>query len=456
MKLNIKTIVAVVVAISTSASVLAQHTRSAYFTDGYLYRYQMNPAIENERNFIAMPALGNLNVGMNGTLALDDIIYNVNGQTTTFLNPAVDTREFLDAIGDNCKLGTDIKVGILAAGFKGFKGYNTIALNLRGNVQTHLPSSLLALMKEGVENKVYDISDFRAHADAYVELALGHSHKINEQWRVGGAVKFLVGAGNIDADFEQAHLALGEDSWDVAVEGQLQSSIKGLAYEREVNDRTGHEYVSGFDIDGAGINGFGVALDLGAQFKLNQDWNFSASVLDLGFINWSNNMLASTNGVQTFSTDKYSFNVDDEALNSFDNEWDKMRDDLSMLYELNDMGDQGSRSKMLAATINLAAEYSLPVYRNLTFGLLNTTRLQGDYTWTEFRLSANVNPIKAISAGANIAMGTYGCAFGWIVNVNVPGFNLFVGMDHTATKLAKQGVPLTSNASVNVGMNFPF
>lgn len=456
MKLNIKTIVAVVVAISTSASVLAQHTRSAYFTDGYLYRYQMNPAIENERNFIAMPALGNLNVGMNGTLALDDIIYNVNGQTTTFLNPAVDTREFLDAIGDNCKLGTDIKVGILAAGFKGFKGYNTIALNLRGNVQTHLPSSLLALMKEGVENKVYDISDFRAHADAYVELALGHSHKINEQWRVGGAVKFLVGAGNIDADFEQAHLALGEDSWDVAVEGQLQSSIKGLAYEREVNDRTGHEYVSGFDIDGAGINGFGVALDLGAQFKLNQDWKFSASVLDLGFINWSNNMLASTNGVQTFSTDKYSFNVDDEALNSFDNEWDKMRDDLSMLYELNDMGDQGSRSKMLAATINLAAEYSLPVYRNLTFGLLNTTRLQGDYTWTEFRLSANVNPIKAISAGANIAMGTYGCAFGWIVNVNVPGFNLFVGMDHTATKLAKQGVPLTSNASVNVGMNFPF
>lgn len=444
------------VAASASISGLSQNTRSAYFTDGYLYRYQMNPAIENERNFIAMPALGNLNVGVNGTLSLDDVLYNVNGKTTTFLNPAVDTREFLDAIGDKSRLGTDIKMGILAAGFKGFKGYNTVAVNLRGNVQTQLPKSLFALMKEGVENKVYDISDFRAHADAYVELALGHSHKINEQWRVGGTVKFLVGAGNVDADFEQAHLALGEDSWNVVVDGQLQSSIKGLTYERKVNDRTGHEYVSGFDVDGAGINGFGVALDLGAQFKLNQDWNFSASVLDLGFINWSNNVLASTNGVQEFSTDKYSFNVDDEALNSFDNEWDKMRDDLSALYELNDMGDQGSRSKMLAATINLAAEYNLPVYRNLSFGLLNTTRLQGDYTWTEFRLSANVNPVKAFSAGANVAMGTYGCAFGWIMNVNVPGFNFFVGMDHTFAKLAKQGVPLSSNASVNLGINFPF
>ncbi len=456
MKLNIKAITVVAVAVASCLSVVAQNTRSAYFTDGYLYRYQMNPAIENERNFIAMPALGNMNVGMNGTLSLDDVIYNVNGQTTTFLNPAVDTGEFLDAIGDNSRLGADIKMGVLAAGFKGFKGYNTISVNLRGNVQTHLPTSLLALMKEGIENKVYDISDFRAHADAYVEFALGHSHKINEQWRVGGAVKFLVGVGNVDADFNQAHLSLGEDSWDVVVEGQLQSSIKGLTYKREINDRTGHEYVSGFDVDGVDVNGFGVALDLGAQFKLNKDWNFSASVLDFGFINWSNNVLASTNGVQKFSTDKYSFNVDDEAMNSFDNEWDKMRDDLSVLYELNDMGDQGSRSKMLAATINLAAEYTLPVYRNLSFGLLNTTRLQGDYTWTEFRLSANVNPVKAFSAGANVAMGTYGCAFGWIMNVNVPGFNFFMGMDHTMFKLAKQGVPLSSNASVNIGMNFPF
>lgn len=120
------------------------------------------------------------------------------------------------------------------------------------------------------------------------------------------------------------------------------------------------------------------------------------------------------------------------------------------------MGDQGARTKMLAATINLAAQYNLPVYRNLAFGLLNTTRLQGEYSWTEFRLSANVSPAKAFSARANVAVGTYGCAFGWIVNLNAPGVNIFVGMDHTLTKLAKQGVPLSSNASANLGINIAF
>lgn len=33
---------------------------------------------------------------------------------------------------------------------------------------------------------------------------------------------------------------------------------------------------------------------------------------------------------------------------------------------------------------------------------------------------------------------------------------MFLGMDHTLGKLAKQGLPLSSNAAVNLGINFPF
>lgn len=454
MKLKKLIISAVLLAIGVVA--VAQNTRSAYFTDGYLYRYQQNPAFENERNFIAIPALGNVNAGVNGNLRLDDILYNIDGQTTTFLNPQVDAKEFLDAVGDKSRFGSDLKIGLLAVGFKAFKGYNTISINARANAQTHIPTTFFSLLKEGIENKVYDISDLRAHADAYLEIALGHSHKINEKWRMGATMKFLLGGANIDADLNKAHLALGENTWDIVVDGQMQSSVKGLEYTHGHNSTTGHEYVDGMDVDGAGLNGFGMAFDLGAEFKLNKDWTFSASILDLGFINWNNNLLASTNGVKEFQTDKYTFNVDDEMENNFDDEFDKIQDDLSALYELEDMGDQGSRSKMLAATINIGAEYNLPVYRNLSFGLLNTTRLQGDYTWTEFRLSANVNPVKAFSAGANVVTGTFGWGFGWIMNLNVPGFNFFVGMDHMMTKLAKQGVPMSANANLNLGINIPF
>lgn len=319
-----------------------------------------------------------------------------------------------------------------------------------------LPREVFSLLKEGVANQSYDIRDIGAHADAFAEIAFGHSRDINKQWRVGGTLKFLLGGANMDAKFNQARLDLGVDNWSVVADAELQSSVKGLTYKTDVNDDTHHRYVSGIDVDGTGLNGFGMALDLGAVYTLNQDWQFSASVLDFGFIHWNNNIVASTNGERQFYTDRYTFNADNDADNSFDNEWKKLRNDFSAIYELDDMGDRGGRTTMLSATLNFAGQYTLPVYRNLTFGLMNTTKIQGAYSWTDFRLSANVAPVKIFSATANMAVGSYGCGFGWLANLHVTGFNLFLGMDHTLGKLTKDGVPLSSNASVNFGMNVLF
>ena len=438
-----------------SFGAVAQNTNSAYFTEGYTHRYQLNPAFDNEKNFISIPGVGNINVATHGTIGLDNIFYNVDGKTTTFMNPAVDAS-FLNDINDVSRLAGDVNINLLSAGFKAFNGYNTVSINVRGNLNTHLPKTIFSFMKEGVENKTYDISDFDAHADVYGEIALGHSHKLGDKWRVGGAVKFLLGGANIDAKFNKAELTLGEDEWSAITNAEVQASVKGLTYEHDINKETGHEYVSGMDVDGTGLNGFGMAFDLGAEFKPNQDWAFSAALLDLGFINWNNNMVASTGGDKSFTTSTYSFNVDEDAPNNFSDEFDMMMNDLSALYELEDEGDAGSRTTTLGATLNLGAEFTLPVYRNLKFGLLNSTRIQGDYSWTEFRLSANINPVKPFSGGANFAVGTYGCSFGWLMNVNVTGFNMFVGMDHFMGKLTKQGLPLSSNASVNMGINIPF
>ena len=156
------------------------------------------------------------------------------------------------------------------------------------------------------------------------------------------------------------------------------------AYKTEINDRTGHEYISGVSLDGPkGIGGIGLAFDLGAVYKLNQDWTFSAAFTDIGFISWSNNMEASTNGVHTFNTDDYIFDPDD-----FGSTWDVMGDRLSALYELEDNGDTGRRNRALSATMNAGAEYVFPLYRPLSFGVLNTTRIAGRFSWTDFRLSA--------------------------------------------------------------------
>lgn len=450
-----KILVAVAMAVF-SVSAFAQFTNSGYFTDGYLYRHEINPAFGNRQNYISFPVLGNFNLGIRGNLDLKDYIYNINGKTTTFLNPEVSASEFLNNIDDKNKFNFDTKIEVLSAGFKAFGGYNTIGINVRSNIHTMLPKSLFQLAKEGVSNKEYDISKFDVHADAYAELALGHSHVINEKLTVGANLKALLGLANVDAKFNKAKINLGNDEWTAVTNAEINASIKGLSYQTEISENTGKPYVDDFDVDGFGLNGFGMGLDLGAEYKLNDSWKFSAALLDVGFISWNNNMLATTNGDKSFTTDDYKFSFDDDESNNFEDELERLGDGLVGLYELDDAGDQGGCTTTIGTTLNLAAEYTLPAYDKLSFGLLNSTRFQGEYTWTEFRLSANVAPVKIFSAGINVAAGSYGCAFGWMLNFHPNGFNLFLGMDQTLGKVTKEFVPLSSKASVNLGINIPF
>lgn len=458
----IKTIIASAAFMLSATTTQAQNTESGYFIDGYLSRHDMNPAIANDQNYISMPVLGNIDFSLNGNVGLQDFLYNVNGKTTLFTNPNVSTAEFLGNINDKNKIGTDIKMKLLGVGFKGLGGYNSIGINLRANLNTNIPGTLFRLAKEGLQNQSYDIRDFNIQSTEYVELALGHSHKLSEKLRIGATLKVLLGGANLDARFDKAEITFNGNDWTAVTNATVESSVKGLKYKTETTQRGAegekkpHTYVNDVDVKGAGLNGFGLAVDLGAEYKINNDWKLSAAVLDLGFISWSNNMVASTNGDRKFSLNKYTFNADKDAPNSFEKEMDRLTADLASLYELQDNGDKGGHSTGLAATANVGIEYTLPSYRKLSFGLLNTTRLNGNYTWTDVRLSANWAPAKVISMGANVAVGTYGTSFGWLLNVHPNGFNLFLGMDRTFGKLAKQGVPLSSNGSVNLGISFPF
>lgn len=434
----------------------AQNTEAGFFLDDYTYRYQMNPAYGNSHGFVAMPALGNLNIGVSSNVGVDNFLYNVNGKTTTFLNPNVSVAEALDGIKDVNRIGYDIKLNIISVGFKAFGGYNTVGLNVRSSMGIKLPGSLFSMLKEGVTNKTYEIANLKGYANGWGELQFGHSRNITPEIRVGANFKFLIGGANANIDMRRADLVLGTDAWHIETDADINLNLKGAKYKTDINDRTKHRYVNGLDVDGAGVGGFGIAFDLGGVYKPKflPDWEFSAAILDLGFISWSNNMLASTNGLKTFSTDKYTFNVDDNATNSFDNEIDKIKDDVSALYELDDMGDQGSQTRPLGATMNIGALYTFPYYRKLKFGLLNTTRIQGKFSWTDFRLSANVMPCKIFDAAINMSAGTFGVGFGWLLNLHCPGFNFFLGMDRTPFKLAKPGVPMGLNAQFNMGINF--
>ena len=450
-----------------SLHAMAQQLNSAYFTNDYKFRHTMNPAFGNEQNYVSMPGFGNVNVSTMGNFGYEDVIFDnpmfpstSKDRLTTFMNPYISTADALKGFnsGDNKILG-DVSITVLSAGFKGFGGYNTIELNARTSFGMSLPYELFEFAKN-TGNRTYNIGNISANGQAFAELAFGHSRQINEKLRVGAKVKLLFGAGRGDVNIDNVKADLAaDDKWTVSGHAKSEVSVKGFTYKTEEKEykeegRGTYQYVNDVDVDGAGLGGFGLAFDLGGVYKINNDFTVSAALLDLGFIKWSNNMVAVNGGEEFVFNGFHDVAVnEDRGGSTLGMQGDKYADQLADFANLQDKGDEGGRTTGIGATLNLGCEYTLPVYRKITFGVLSSTRFRGDYSWTEARVSANWTPLKWIDGGVNMAFGSYRNSFGWVLNFHPKGYNFYVGMDHTLGKVSKEFIPLNSNAAVSVGMS---
>ena len=464
MKLNNKYILSAVVLL-ISASTMAQEFNSGYFTSDIKNRHDLNPAFGNEQNYFSMPGMGNINIGMTGNFGLEDVLFDnplypsrSSKKKTTFMNPNISAADALSGFNSENKINGGYRISLISFGFNSFGGYSTFELNVRGDVEANLPYELFEFAKN-TGNKTYNIGDINVQTKNFAEIAFGHSHQINDKLRVGAKAKILLGIARGSFDFKNVKADLADgDQWTISGDAQASVSMSGIKYKSESKDYKGktgsYEHVTGVDVDKAGIDGMGLALDLGAEYKITEDIKVSAALLDLGFISWKNDVQA-TNNSKSFSFKGFhDTSVTSDGNNTIDNQSDDYSDQISDFVNLQDKGDKGSKTTGIGATMNIGCEYVLPVYRPLSLGLLCSSRFNGDYSWTEGRLSANIAPLKWINGGVNLAIGTYGTSFGWIVNIHPSTVNLFVGMDHVVAKSSKELIPLNSNASVSMGLSF--
>lgn len=453
---KIKSLLILLLLFVWSVTSSAQTLGTGYFSENYLYRHNINPASANEKNYVAIPFL-NVNEGLRSNISLTDVLYRVNGKTVTLFHPNVNEQKVKNHISDNVRMVQDVQMQMLGGGFKAFGGYNTFAANLRALGGEKVPAAVVKDIKSGVENKQYDLSDLDANIYGYAELAFGHSHQINEHLRLGAKLKFLLGIVNFDLNVNKATVNLGKDNYTALLDADLNVSTRDIKFSHNIDENSGKEYVDFESVNHkVGVSGFGLALDLGAEYKLN-NWDFSLSVLDLGFVSFGNTFKIGTNGERTLETNKYIFNVDSEASNNFEDEMERMKDDATALVKFEDMGKTSGHTRGLGLTVNAGAKYTLPSYDKLSLGLTNTTRIQGKYSWTDFRLGCSVNPIDFLNLSASLSAGTFGVGFGWMADFQIhKRFDIFVGMDTTPGAFTPQMLPLNMNMQMALGMNVMF
>lgn len=481
-----------VIALFAVSDVMAQtqNSRSAYFLEGSTYRHELNPAFMGERGYVSLPGLGNLTVGAQSTGGVGDFIFKKkNGDLTTFMNEEVSSKEFLKGLPKRLKVGANLDETILSLGFHAWGGFNTFGISVKSNTNASMPDELFKFMKNGVADEAgsrYNIKNINIVSTNYAEIAFGHSREINDHLTLGVKLKALVGLAKATMRIDELDVFMSQDKWLITPKNaELYMSGKGLIiptkgetgnyndndYKLDNNgDRTNvlkegtNNQISyddiDFDDDNIGPSGFGMAVDLGATYKLNDEWTFSAALLDLGFISWKN----TTKGTMSkeFSFDGFTEIAvkedDDNSSNKLDNQLDQLVDDLADLAKFDKVGEGLKRTTALAATLNLGAEYTLPAYDRLKFGLLSSTRIQGKHSWSEARVSANVAPISWFEMSLNYALSNFGSNAGLMLNFHPRGFNFFVAADVPMCKYEPAYYAPISRAAVNVnlGINFTF
>ena len=443
----------------------AQELRTSYFMETSNYRHQMNPALLDSPYFGMF--FSNINVGMTGNIGAKQFIFDTNGlpgytgnyRYTTFMDPNVDAKTFLNKLHDKNRFDLYLNYNLFSVGFKAWGGVNLLELNLRSNTNLTLPKGLFEFAKTAGEKEHYEFGGLGMRTQNYMELALGHSRDINKQWRVGGKLKFLIGAAYADFTADNVTLDMTEDAWRIQSNAQMKASLLKsdvIHEDPSKNSADGRPRVKKLDNFGFSLPGFGMALDLGVTYKPIENLTLSAAITDLGFISWKNTHHASSQGDYTFDGfNNIYIGSDKDQTEDIDDQFDQIGDDLEEMFSVYDDGTK-TATQALAATLNVGAEYKLPAYDKLKFGFLYTSRIHGKYSWHQGMLNVGVRPVKWFECNVNGAVTSTGVTAGGMLSLKAPHFNFYIAADRFFSKMGKQGVPLnSSNGNITFGMTFP-
>lgn len=462
-KINI--FIAVIVLLSLSMVVEGQ-SKTNFFVQNSTMRHNYNVASAPDQGFVGFPALSNINFSNYGNFGASTFLYQLdNGKTGLFLNPEVGTDDFLNSLPDVTHESMYLNYDLFNAGFFTFKNsFWTIGLGVRTELNATMPKELFRFAKQGMaegSSSNYLIEQTTINAQMYGQLYLGYSQgldKLVKGLRVGGKLKLLVGLEDIDMAIESLNVQMGADSWLASARGK--GHIYGGGINLYENERGVVDSLE-FDASTLGVSGFGAAIDLGFEYRISQGTpvdglTFSFSVVDLGFISYSQNKstLLTNDGSNTFTYDGFS-NID---FNNFDfsDQLDELKDDLVDMASFSQESADAAQVQALSAKIYAGVEYPF-LKDKMRVGLLYSGKFGRYRNQHELTVAYNYAPVRWFDVALSYSFLNSQQSIGWLITfVPRKGLNIFFGSDYTQFSYSKQGIPVNkSYLDFNLGISIP-
>ncbi len=264
-----------------SNNAIAQADRTLSFLPIVPHSRNINPGhIPEYKFYIGIPFLSSIKTGFENSISYEDIFLRKGDSLI------LDRDHILSNIDDETKINFNLMQEFISFGFKVKKNY--FHFRVADLVQTNIAinKNLLTFLLYGNGSEEYlgktvNLGGEAFNINYYREYSFGYTRQINEKLNVGGNFKYLQGIANITTNKSDFEIYTNPEDFSIKIRSHIDinMSIPGMNNsDIEIEDLLPNPKNSGF------------AFDLGGEYKVNEKIETFISILNIGSINWTENL----------------------------------------------------------------------------------------------------------------------------------------------------------------------
>lgn len=337
--------------IAVSLSGFAQVEGTLHFMKVLPQVVNNNPAFRPlYKGHIGLPGSSVFVAYSNNGFTYNDLVSTQNGVTSANLD------KLFAALKDKNYIAQSFQADLFRMGFElSPKFYLMGNVTAKTHAQIQLPKDMFGLFVNGTTPYINDAASLRSEVNglAYVEAALGASFEPFKKLRLGFRGKYFQGIASINTVRGDGKISI-DDKLNITTTANVQVTTSGI------NALTTGTTPSLSDF----MKNSGFGLDAGVTLEPIKGVKLGASILDLGFISWKNDLvqyaLDSAKAKYTFS----GFDIN-QLLNNNNQYLGEQLDSLKSKFEF-DESTPAAFQTILPARLLISGEWE--VVRNFTVG----------------------------------------------------------------------------------------
>ncbi|MBN2349310.1 MAG: hypothetical protein JXJ22_10755 [Bacteroidales bacterium] len=276
-------------------SAYSQQNNVLFFMPAVPESNYVNPAIQPVCNFyIGLPVISSTHFNYGNTGFSYNQLFRIDPGSDIYY---ADINNLLKKLGNINYISTELHTNILALGYRYDEHYFTFSIQEKNSLAGSFTKDLISLIWNGntpFEGQEASLKGSGILFNHYREYALGYSKNTRGENYFGVKGKLLFGKLNINTQRSDINLFTEPNTFDLALSADLrvnaslpvvlQSNANGIITDMTVDDSQSLQSLF------FNRKNWGVAIDAGFIHEYNEKITLSGSILDLGFINWRDNV----------------------------------------------------------------------------------------------------------------------------------------------------------------------